>query len=70
MVERVKTIKYSFCEAKSTKLDAVLLYPLSNGLSLFLSAFICVIFFKEKPNFKSMLGIILAFVAIIFINVL
>ena len=54
----------------ATKLEAVLLYPLSNGLSLFLSTLMCAVFFKEKPNLKSILGIVLAFVAIMFINLL
>ncbi|MBR5140155.1 MAG: EamA family transporter [Clostridia bacterium] len=59
-----------FMTLAATKLDAVLLYPLSNGLALLLSTVMCAVFFKEKPNFKSILGIVLAFVAIMLINLL
>ena len=54
----------------ATKLDAVLLYPISTGLSLILSAVMCSIFFKEKINAKCLVGILLAFCSIVFINFL
>ena len=54
----------------AAKLDAVLLYPLSTGLSLALSAIMSSIAFKEKLTSKCIIGIIIAFSAMIIINVL
>ena len=54
----------------ATKLDAVLLYPLSTGLSLVLSCAMCSVCFKEKLNTKCICGIILSFISIVFINLI
>ena len=44
------------------------LYPLSQGMSLILSTFMAVIFFGEKLKLKAIVGIILAFTALMIIN--
>ena len=54
----------------ATKLDAVLIYPLSTGLGLLLSTLMCSIFFKERITARCVVGISLSFCAIIFINFL
>lgn len=52
----------------STIMDAVVLYPLSNGLSLVSGVVISWVFFKEKPNKNSIIGILLIFVALLLIR--
>jgi drug/metabolite transporter (DMT)-like permease len=59
-----------FSTLAATKLNAVILYPLSTGISLILSTAMSAIFFGEKPNFKSIVGVIIAFVSIILMNFL
>lgn len=49
-------------------LDAVLLYPLSQGCAVVLSLVMSVALFKEKTTAKGILGIVLSIVAIILIN--
>ena len=49
-------------------LTASQLYPLNQGGSLLLSTAMAAIFFKEKPNLTSILGVILAFVTLLTIN--
>ena len=50
-------------------LDAVLLYPVNQGLAMVLSSFMAVLLFKERINFKAAIGIALALVAVILINI-
>lgn len=50
-------------------LDAVLLYPLSQGFAVVLSLVMSVVLFKEKTTAKGILGIVLSIVAIILINI-
>ncbi len=50
--------------------NTVLIYPLKFGSNLILSAIMASIIFKEKMNFKSVFGMILITISIIFINVL
>ena len=52
------------------RLDAILLYPLLQGSSLVLSTVLSAVFFKEKITLKAVVGILLAFVGIVTINVL
>lgn len=52
------------------KLDAALLYPLNQGLALISAIFIAAIFFKEKVTVRCIVGVVLAFIALIIINVL
>ena len=60
----------SYFKTLSAKyLDAVQLYPLSQGASLILSSLMASVFFKEKMTLKCICGIILAFIGLIFINV-
>lgn len=47
---------------------AAILYPLTSGLALVLSALMAAIFFKERITIKSVIGIIIAITAIIIMN--
>ncbi|MEE0947071.1 MAG: EamA family transporter [Acutalibacteraceae bacterium] len=49
-------------------LDAVLLYPLSQGCAVILSLLMAAVFFKEKITVKCVAGIFLSFVALLMIN--
>ncbi len=49
-------------------LDAVLLYPLNQGSALILNSVMCAVAFKERLNFKGILGITIAFVSLVVIN--
>ncbi len=61
----------AFTKTEAAKyLDAVYLYPLSQGLSFILSSLMAIKIFKEKINFKGIFGVILAFIGLLFINVL
>ena len=51
-------------------LDAILLYPLSNGCAVILSLLMSIFIFKEKITAKGILGIALAVISIILINVI
>ena len=42
--------------AAAAKLDAIVLYPLKNGLTITASMLMAWIFFKEKPNRNSVIG--------------
>ena len=50
----------------ASKLDAVLLYPLSTGIGLVLSALMCSIFFKEKLSLRGWISVTLACVGTCF----
>ena len=49
-------------------LDAVKLYPLSQGGSLILSTLMATLFFKEKITAKSIIGTVIAFMGLLTIN--
>lgn len=51
-------------------ISATQLYPLNQGVAVILSLLMASIFFKEKINLKCIIGICLAFIALLFINVL
>lgn len=51
-------------------LDAVQLYPLNQGCAVVLSLLMSAIFFKEKINYRCLIGIGLSFIALMMINVL
>ena len=51
-------------------LDAVLLYPLNQGASLILSSVMCAIVFKEKITLKAAVGIVIAFLGLVIINLI
>lgn len=51
-------------------LPAIVLYPLSTGLSLTLSAAMSSVVYKEKLSTKCIIGIILAFISLTIINLL
>ncbi len=51
-------------------LPASQIYPLCQGGGMILSSVMAAVFFKEKLTLKCIVGIVLAFVALIFINVL
>jgi len=54
----------------ANELSAALVYPLNQGASLIISALMAAVFFKEKINLKATIGIILAFIGLITINIL
>ena len=61
----------SFFKTKAALyLDAVYLYPLLQGSGVVLSLLMSAIFFKEKINAKCIVGLSLAFVALMMINFL
>ena len=51
-------------------LDAVLLYPLSQGAALILSAIMAAVFFKERLNARCVIALAIAFLALLLINFL
>ncbi len=50
--------------------NTVLIYPLKFGSNLILSAIMAAVVFKEKPNIRSIIGIILITISILLINVI
>jgi len=54
----------------ATKLDSVILYPLNQGTALILSSIMAAVFFKEKITVKAYIGLSLAFVGLLIINLL
>lgn len=48
-------------------LDSAQLYPINQGAALILSSVMAAIFFKERINIKSIIGMILTFIALIII---
>ena len=58
-----------FKTLSSKYLDAILLYPVSQGLAVVFSLIMSVTLFNEKINFKGILGIIIALVSVILINI-
>ena len=54
----------------ATKLDSAQLYPLNQGAALIMSMGMSALFFKEKVTPKAILGIALAFVGLLVMNVL
>lgn len=62
---------HSFFKTLAAKyLPSVGLYPLSQGASLILSSLMASILFKEKITLKCTIGIVLAFLGLILINVI
>ena len=59
-----------FSTLAASILPSTLQFPLQQGLNLSLSLLMSAIFFKEKITIKSIIGIVLTFVALIFINLL
>jgi multidrug transporter EmrE-like cation transporter len=49
-------------------LDSAILYPLEQGSALILSSLMASLFFGEKLNLKAILGIIIAFSALMIIT--
>ena len=54
----------------AAKLDSAQLYPLNQGAALILSMGMSAIFFKEKVTPKAILGIVLAFLGLLVMNLL
>lgn len=60
---------YSFFKTlAATHLDSILLYPISQVGSMLLASLMAMIFFKEKMNFRGVLGIVIALCAMLLIN--
>ncbi len=51
-------------------LDSAVLYPLTQGAALLLSVFMAAVFFKEKITVKCIVGVLIAFAALLVINFL
>lgn len=69
LIMAVCLFSYSFFKTKSAEyLDAILLYPLSQGFAMINSLFLSSVFFKEKINLRCLVGIVLSFVALLFIT--
>lgn len=51
-------------------MPSVILYPLNQGLALILSTVMSAVFFKERITLKAIIGILTAFVGLLFINLL
>ena len=59
----------SFFKTEAARyLDAVQLYPLSQGASVLVSLFLSAVFFKEKINGRCIVGIVLSFAALLLLN--
>ena len=54
----------------SAKLNAIITYPIAQGLNLLLWFFASWFMFKEKPNKKSVLGVILVFIGLVAMNLI
>lgn len=52
----------------SIYLDSAKLYPLQQGAALIISTVMATIFFKEKLKIKAVIGVVLAFAALMIIN--
>ena len=60
---------YSYFKTMAAKyVSSAILYPLTSGVAIVLSAIMAATFFKEKVTLKCVVGIIIALVAIIIIN--
>lgn len=71
MVMSVCLFVNSFFKTKAVMyLNSVQLYPLNQGLSLTLSMIMATVLFHEKVNRKCILGIAIAFMGLLIINVL
>ncbi len=71
LIMAVSLFAHSFFKTQAAYyLDAVQLYPLSQGGAVILSLLMSAIFFKEKITGKCLAGIALSFVALLMINLL
>lgn len=59
-----------FKTAAGHYLDAVQIYPLSQGGAVILSMVMSAVFFKEKINLRCIMGVAISFAALLLINVL
>ena len=59
-----------FKTAAANHLDAIIIYPLTQGGSLTLSLLMSATLFREKINGKCILGVLLSFISLLLINVL
>ncbi len=57
-----------FKTLSAAHLNAVILYPLNQGCSLILSAIMAATLFKEKLTLKAFIGILIAFLGLLIIN--
>lgn len=59
-----------FKTVAASYLSAAQLYPLNQGAALILSSVMAAVCFDEKPNGRSVLGLIIAFIGLLILNVL
>lgn len=61
---------YSYFKTLAAKtVDSATLYPLTQGLSLIISSLMATFLFKEKLNRNAFMGIILAFIGLMVLNI-
>lgn len=71
LVMSICLFAYSFFKTLAAGiLPSAELYPLSQGAGLILSSFMSMLFFKEKLTPRCIIGLVLAFVALLIINLL
>ena len=71
VIMSVMLIANSYFKTKAaTHLDSAQLYPLNQGMALILSTLMASVFFKEKLTLKCVVGIFIAFIGLIVMNVL
>ena len=71
VVMSVALIANSYFKTKAASfLDSAQLYPLNQGMALILSTLMASVFFKEKLTVKCVVGIFIAFIGLLVMNVL
>jgi drug/metabolite transporter (DMT)-like permease len=60
----------SFFLTKANSIPSAILYPLERGVSMILSGLMAALLFKEKMTVKAIVGLILAFIGLLIINML
>lgn len=71
VIMSVALIANSYFKTKAASyLDSAQLYPLNHGIALILSTLMASVLFKEKLTLKCVVGIFIAFIGIIVMNVL
>jgi multidrug transporter EmrE-like cation transporter len=62
--------KFALKTLAAQRLDSALLYPLNQGSALILSIIMASVFFKEKITARCIVGVCMAFGALLIINLL
>lgn len=71
LIMSVALIANSYFKTKAAAyLDSAQLYPLNQGMALILSTLMASVFFKEKLTIKCIIGIFIAFIGLLVMNIL